>query len=379
MTKHPASGVMNAGLVGLLAFALSTVFLASVAAQVGGSRAYRRAEPGYAYAFPRDHGSHPDYELEWWYYTGHLRAEDGRAFGYELTFFRIGLDKRSENPSAWTVNDLHAAHFAVSDFGNDTFSYWERINRQGPGIAVAREDTLDVRNGSWTAELDGPDMKLRTYARGVLMELRLEPEKPPAIHGVDGVSRKGDGDGQASHYYSMTRMTTSGLLSFDGEAVSVRGESWMDHEFGTNQLSEEQIGWDWFSLQLDDGEEVMLYQLRRRDGTLDRNSSGTLVAGDGETTHLGSDQFSVRSLREWTSPATGAVYPLEWEVVIPSRGTRLRVIPIMDNQELVTTSTTGIAYWEGAVRLEGTRDDQAIAGQGYVELTGYREEDRPGV
>jgi predicted secreted hydrolase len=374
--------VVNTALMLVLASGFSSAFFSSVGAQNPDSsleRLYRRAEPGFAFAFPRDHGAHPDYKLEWWYYTGQLQAEDGRAFGYELTFFRIGMDRGSENPSVWAVDDLHVAHFAVSDLAAGSFSYWERINRQGPGIAWAREETLDVRNGSWTAQLDGDSMKLRAYADGVLMELRLDPQKPPVIHGLNGLSRKGDGSGEASHYYSMTRMATSGLLAFDGEAVNVRGESWMDHEFGTNQLSEDQIGWDWFSLQLDSGEEVMLYRLRRRDGAPDGNSSGTLVAGDGQGTNLGADDFSVRSLRAWTSPATGAVYPVEWELEIPSIGARLRVTPMMDDQELVTTRSTGIAYWEGAVRVEGTRDGEALTGRGYVELTGYREEDRPGV
>ena len=340
---------------------------------------YRLALPGYTYAFPRDHGSHPDYKLEWWYYTGHLDAEDGRRFGYELTFFRIGMDRRSRNPSAWSVDELHVAHFALGDIGNDAFRFWERVNRRGPGIAHAEEGTLDVRNESWTARLEDGAMKLRAYAGGILLELDLTSRKPPVIHGTGGISQKADGVGQASHYYSMTRMETSGLVSIDGEAVSVRGESWMDHEFGTNQLAPEQVGWDWFSLQLDTGEELMLYQLRHRDGAVDRNSSGTVVSEDGGSRHLTAGQFAVRSLRDWASPKSEAVYRLDWEIEVPALEASLRIVPLMDDQELVTTRSTGIAYWEGAVRIEGVWRGRPVTGRGYVELTGYSEDYRPGV
>ena len=340
---------------------------------------YRLASPGYDYEFPRDHGSHPDYKLEWWYYTGHLAAEDGRAFGYELTFFRIGMDQRSRNPSAWSVDDVHVAHFALSDLDGATFSFWERVNRRGPGIAHAAEGTLDVRNESWTARLDEGVMRLRAYANGILLELELVSDKPPVVHGTDGISRKGDGVGQASHYYSMTRMETSGLLSIQGEAVGVTGQSWMDHEFGTNQLAPDQVGWDWFSLQLDNGEELMLYRLRQRGGAIDRNSSGTVVSEDGRGTHLRVDDFSVLSLRDWASPKSEAVYRLDWAIEVPSTDAELYIVPLMDDQELVTTRSTGIAYWEGAVRVEGTWRGQPVAGRGYVELTGYAENYRPGV
>ena len=339
---------------------------------------YRLAVPGYEFTFPRDHGAHPDYKLEWWYYTGHLEAEDGRSFGYELTFFRIGMDRRAVNPSAWSVDDLHVAHFALSRLSEETFQYWERVNRAGPGIARTRTDTLDVQNESWTARLEDGVMHLRAYAEGILLELELQPDKGPVIHG-NGVSQKADGVGQASHYYSMTRMRTEGLLSIDGRAVSVSGESWMDHEFGTNQLAPDQVGWDWFSLQLDNGEELMLYQLRYTDGTIDPNSSGTMVSADGESEHLERDQFTVRSLRDWASPKSEAVYRLDWELALPGQNTALRVIPLMDDQELYTVRSTGIAYWEGAVRVEGVWKGQAVTGRGYVELTGYSTRYRPSV
>ena len=340
---------------------------------------YRLAVPGYEYEFPRDHGSHPDYKLEWWYYTGHLDAVDGRRFGYELTFFRLGMDTRAENPSSWNIHDLHVTHFALSDLSEGTFRFYERLNREGPGIARSSTRTLDVKNGSWSATLEDDVMKLRAYAGGILLELALTSSKRPIVHGLNGVSQKGEGVGQASHYYSMTRMATTGLLSIDGVAVDVSGESWMDHEFGTNQLAPEQIGWDWFSVQLDNGEELMLYQLRHRDGSIDGNSSGTVIAEDGGTRHLRADDFDISTLRDWASPKSEAVYRLDWQIDIPSDDTSLRVIPLLDDQELVTTRTTGIAYWEGAVRIEGTWKGQRISGKGYVELTGYSDKYRPSV
>ena len=339
---------------------------------------YRLAVPGYEYAFPRDHGAHPDYKLEWWYYTGHLDAEDGRSFGYELTFFRIGMNRRTANPSSWAVDDLHVAHFALSRLSAGEFQYWERVNRAGPGIAHTRTNTLDVQNESWTARIEDGVMRLRAYAEGVLLELELQPEKGPVIHG-NGVSQKADGVGQASHYYSMTRMGTEGLLSIDGSAVSVSGESWMDHEFGTNQLAPDQEGWDWFSLQLNNGEELMLYQLRYTNGAIDPNSSGTIVSLNGEAEHIEHDQFTIRSLRDWASPKSEAVYRLDWELRLPDHDTRLSIVPLMDDQELYTVRSTGIAYWEGAVGVEGIWKGEAVTGRGYVELTGYSASYRPNI
>ncbi len=340
---------------------------------------YRLALPGYDYTFPRDHGAHADYKLEWWYYTGHLDAEDGRRFGYELTFFRIGMDRRSANPSVWNVDALHVAHFALSDLDGGEFRFHERVNRAGPGIARAATGTLDVANGSWTAVLENDVMKLRAFADGVLLELELTSEKAPVVHGIGGVSQKAEGVGQASHYYSMTRMATTGLLSIDGAAVRVTGESWMDHEFGTNQLAPEQVGWDWFSIQFDDGEELMIYQLRRNDQTIDGSSSGTVVDADGATRHLTRDEFTIASMRDWASPKSEAVYRLDWRMEIPDLGADLRIVPLMDDQELVTIRSTGIAYWEGAVRIEGTWKGRRVTGKGYVELTGYGPGYRPTV
>ena len=336
---------------------------------------FRPALPGYKYEFPRDHGSHPEYKLEWWYYTGQLRAADGHEFGYELTFFRSGVEQSFENPSAWHIRDLYMAHFAVSDLTEKKFYYFEKLNRAGPGIAGAATGTLNSWNENWSARLNGGLIKLTANAGDAAIELSLDLKKPPTIHGTNGVSQQAEGAGRASHYYSLTRLGTSGLLRLGSKTFQVTGESWMDHEFGTNQLAENQIGWDWFSIQLDNGVDLMIYRMRNRDGSLDPYSSGTVV--DSQTSHLRLSDFTATPGRRWQSPSTGTSYPIEWTVSLPSRNTELRVTPLLDNQELVTTRSTGIAYWEGAISVTGTWEGKPVKGRGYLELTGYAEKHRP--
>lgn len=338
---------------------------------------YRLALPGYTYVFPRDHGAHPEFKLEWWYYTGNLRSTDGHEFGYELTFFRTGMDQSFENTSAWQIRDLYMAHLAITDITENRFYYFEKLSRAGPGIAGAGAGTLDVWNQNWSARMDANAMKLVANAGEGALDLKLDPQKKPAIHGANGVSQKAEGAGRASHYYSMTRLSTKGALRIGARTFQVSGESWMDHEFGTNQLTEKQAGWDWFSIQLDNGTDLMLYQLRNRDGSLDPYSSGTVVAPDSRTIRLRLADFAASPGRKWTSSKTGTSYPIEWTIVLPGRATELRVTPVVDDQELVTTRSTGIAYWEGAVRITGTWEGKPVTGKGYVELTGYLEQYRP--
>jgi predicted secreted hydrolase len=338
---------------------------------------YRQALPGYTYTFPHDHGAHRDFKLEWWYYTGNLRTEEGGQFGYELTFFRTGMDRRYENPSAWRVGELYMAHFAVTDVTGRKFYYFEKLNRAGPGIAGASEGTLNVWNENWSARLEGGAIKLVANAGEVAIELSLEPKKKSAIHGTNGVSQKAEGPGRASHYYSLTRLASTGALRLGGKTWKVSGESWMDHEFGTNQLTDNQAGWDWFSVQLDNGVELMLYRMRNRDGTIDPHSSGTIIERDSGTRHLTITEFTAMPGRRWTSSKTGTSYPVEWTIALPGHSTELRVTPLLDEQELVTTRSTGIAYWEGAIEIQGMWEGRPVTGRGYLELTGYAEQHRP--
>jgi len=339
---------------------------------------YQPALPGFRFEFPRDHGSHSEYKLEWWYYTGHLKDSTGRQFGYELTFFRTGLERPVESLSAWSVGELFMAHFAVTDISGHQFYYDEKLNRAGPGIAGAAARGLNAWNENWSARETGAGMALRARGEKIAIDLSLDESEKPVIHGANGVSQKAAGPGHASHYYSMTRMKTRGTVKVGDRTFSVTGESWMDHEFGTNQLAESQIGWDWFGLQLDNGVDLMLYRMRNRDGSLDPNSSGTVI--DGKTAaHLDAGAFSAMPQRRWSSGKTGTAYPIEWIVSIPSRQCELRITAVLEDQELVTTRSTGIAYWEGAVRVTGTWNGKAVEGRGYLELTGYNEKYRPRV
>jgi predicted secreted hydrolase len=337
---------------------------------------YKAALPGYQYHFPQDHAAHPDYKTEWWYYTGHLQTTGGKHYGYELTFFRIGNDPKrvSNNNTPWSTNNLYAAHFALSDEQNQQFHFSEKLNRSGLNVAGARTDAYYVWNELWLAEQLGNQMILRADSPDGKQEIHLllTAEKLPVIHGENGVSQKADCVGCASHYYSLTRLKTEGMLLLDGKAYPVTGLSWMDHEFGSNQLAKNQKGWDWFSIQLNDNTELMLYLLRQENGQIDPNSSGTWVDADGHTRHLPLNAFSVKSSgTTWTSPASKGIYPMGWTVTIPSEQLSLTITPAFNNQELFTPGSTGVSYWEGSSHISGTRQGHSIAGQAYVEMTGY--------
>jgi predicted secreted hydrolase len=363
MVERPGPGARPVH-IGLIA-----VFLATGAAT---NASWREAAPGYRFEFPRDHASHPDFKLEWWYYTGNVEAKGGRRFGYQVTFFRVGVDAAPVNPSRWAVRDLFMTHLAVSDPDGRRYRFEERLSRGGPGLAGAAVDRYHVWNDNWTAALDLDGRHVITapgHAAGV--ELILDAGKPPVVNGVDGISQKGARAGNASHYYSLTRMPTRGALTIDGERFEVTGESWMDREFGTSFLEPEQQGWDWLSMQLGDGRELMLYQLRRTDGSRDPHSSGTLIDRQGRSTHLTANDFSLTpSGRTFRAPS-GATYPIEWRVTIPGHALDLRVTTPLNDQELLTP-VSGVAYWEGAIDVAGTSAARPVAGRGYLEMTGYK-------
>jgi predicted secreted hydrolase len=343
---------------------------------------FRSAAEPYLMRFPADHASHPAYRTEWWYYTGHLKAAGGSTYGYELTFFRIGLRPGDPSPapgaSRWRGNQLFPAHFAITDESGGRFVHTQIMVREALGQGHASSTSLDVRAGDWTltGEPDASDprierMRLRASAtidgERVALDLVQRPEKPPAVHGLDGVSRKGACASCASHYYSYTRLKTVGSIVYAGKTRSVTGLSWMDHEFGSGQLDADQVGWDWFSIQLNDGRELMLYVLRRKDGSVSPQSSGSVIGKDGRVGRLVLAQFTQRATGTWKSPHTGAIYPSGWSVTVPSLDLRLSLVPTVPDQEL--SDPGGISYWEGAVTVAGASG--APAGAGYVELTGY--------
>jgi len=337
---------------------------------------FRPATAGYRYEFPKDHGSHPAYRTEWWYYTGHLQAKNGRPFGFELTFFRRAIppDEVKTQPSQWSVSHLYLAHFAVTDIAGQRFHFSEKLSRAGLGKAGADESRLRVWIDDWRAEAPADPTGSHTlFARdgALALALTLQPTKPMVIHGPDGISRKGAGTGQASHYYSFTRLATTGSLSIDGERFDVTGTSWMDHEFGSADLDKDLVGWDWFSIQLTDNSELMLYRLRRSDGSSDPASSGTVVSSDGQTRHLSVADIRIEATGTWTSPESRAVYPNKWQLAIPSLDLALDLVPLLEQQELRTSRSAQVTYWEGAVAVAGTKQGQPVEGQGYVELTGY--------
>ena len=334
---------------------------------------WRQATPERPLVFPADHASHPEYRVEWWYYTGHLDTKDGRRFGYQVTFFRVGIDREPKNPSRWAVRDLFMTHLAVTDVDRERHFVDERLNRAGVGWAGARTDRLEVWNEDWKlqSDADAQVLNLTSRDRSFGVSLRLDEDRRPVLHGRDGFSQKGSDTGNASHYYSLTRMPTEGQVTIGGEVLDVKGLSWMDHEFGSSFLEPSQRGWDWFSLQLDDGSDLMVYMLRQDGRVAHPQSSGTWVTRDFEVSHLGVDDFRLVPGRVWTSPSSGGRYPVEWRVDVPGIGLTLDVRAVVDEQELDTARSTGVTYWEGAVDVIGTRDGRPLKGRGYLEMTGY--------
>ncbi len=338
---------------------------------------FQPALPGYQFEFPRDHGSHDEYRTEWWYYTGHLDSDSGRRYGFELTFFRVGVDAPdTPQQTNWDLRNLSLAHFAITDVSSKKFRYYEKMNRSSPFTAMAEPGRLEVFNEAWraTTTSDG-SWRISASQDGDAIDLVLRAHKPPAIHGENGVSVKAEGIGYASHYYSMTRLDVSGSIAAKARKTEhCTGLAWMDHEFGSSALRETQQGWDWFSVQLDNDVELMLYQIRRKDGTADDTSSGSVITTDGDLIHLTHDQIRIRPLRRWKSPRSNAVYPMGWMITIPKLRISLRVDPVLDDQELMTRSSTRVTYWEGAADVTGSFENVSVDGRGYVEMTGY---DRP--
>jgi predicted secreted hydrolase len=326
---------------------------------------YREALPGYQYEFPRDHFNHPEFRTEWWYYTGNLKSADGRRFGFELTFFRHNVS-RNERKSVWDIDDVWLAHFALSDIDGNRFLHTQRLNRSGPGLAGADFTKRRVWNGNWFVQWNGETKRLEAVAEQFRIALDLRPLKPAVIHGVNGVSQKAEGAGRASHYVSFTRIETRGTLTIEGREFKVEGLSWMDHEFFTHQLESEQTGWDWLSLQFTDGTELMLFRLRRKDGSIDPYSAGTFVDPDGRTRHLTARDFTMTpGTRRWKN------YPIEWTVRVPALNLEASLSTRLPQQELTTRMRGMTAYWEGAMEVSGTRAARPLQGHGYLEMTGY--------
>jgi len=343
---------------------------------------FLRATSGRPIELPRDHGRHPATRTEWWYLTGPLRAADGRLFGFQATWFRRAMiDEVADGRSPMAVRDVMLFHGALTDPRAGRVRFTERACRAWRPWASAAEDRLDVRLlGHELVALDEDARRARLAFGAGEARLDLELELgacAPLLHGAEpGLSIKGDEPGQASWYYSLPRIPATGTITFgDGERVVVSGRAWLDQEFGSSQLSADQVGWDWFSVALDDGTDLMLYRMRLRDGTADATSSGTIrrPADEGPGRHLPRDAFTIEVLGTWTSEASGATYPSGWRLRVPSERLELLVEPVLEDQELLTPGSTGVTYWEGLCRFTGTRAGRPVAGEGYVELVGYDE------
>ena len=323
------------------------------------------------FVFPQDHGAHPEYRIEWWYFTGNVQTKTKRKFGYELTFFRFALTpEQIKTPSVWRDNQMYMAHFALTDVNDKKFYVDERTSRAGNGLAGASSDHYHVWLHNWKAEaINGNDSNIQLTAKSddFSIALQLKTQKKVALQGVDGLSQKSPEPGNASYYYSYTRMATTGHIQIKQKSYEVNGTSWMDREWSSSALSKEQSGWDWFALQLSDNSELMFYQLRRKDGSISLTSSGAVFHADDSKTDLNLSEVEIKVLDQWISPHTQISYPSKWQLLIPKLGIELTVTPLINDQEL----NVRYRYWEGAVNVTGEKQGQAILGQGYVELTGY--------
>ena len=353
----------------ILLFSLVAALFPSAA---GAAEPFANPQPGRIFKFPADHGAHPDFKTEWWYWVGHLKSPEGEAFGYQITFFRTALrrpDPRAR--SAWSLNTVYFAHLAVTDPARGRFRLREKVGRGALGLSGATADRLQVWIDDWQARQAGEGFHLQAGDQGLGLDLVLTPLKPPALHGEGGFSPKAAHNEAASYYYSIPRLDSLGHLFLDGRTLEVSGAGWMDHEFFSSSMAPGQVGWDWFAIQLEDGSDVMLYLLRLRDGSLDPASAGTLVDHQGQTRHLKLADFQVKASGVWKSPHSGAEYPAGWQVLIPGAGLELTLTPTLADQEIRAGVPARVTYWEGQVQVQGRAGPRPLNGMGYVELTGY--------
>jgi len=374
-------GAGGEGLFMLLALLLLTLSLVACGPKESGvetgtaalrkadTAGFERATSIRPFVFPQDHGPHPDYRDEWWYVTGNLDGPDGRRFGFQITFFRQGLKRGATGrASGWAANEAYMAHLALADVSGGTYTSFERFSRAAMGLAGAQAEPFKVWLDDWRIEAPpagGFPWRLQARQDGVALDLELNPLTPPILNGEQGLSRKSAEPGNASYYYSFPRMKTQGKLSVAGQTMAVTGLAWLDREWGTSMLADNQAGWDWFSLQLNDGSELMFYRLRRQDGTVEPASAGMLIGPDGQARPLAKDEIGIESLAFWDSPGGGR-YPARWKLTVKPTGQILDVRPVLADQEFRHDAR----YWEGAVDVSDPATGQGI-GRGYVELTGY--------
>jgi predicted secreted hydrolase len=336
----------------------------------GNNDGFEKAIEARDFTFPQDHGPHPGFRNEWWYLTGNLDDENGRRFGFEITFFRFALTPGTPEPdSNWRSNQVYIAHFAITDVNDERFFVAQKYSRDALGLAGAQADPFRVWIDDWQLAASVGDVtqwQVRAADDEFGINFSLSPVRHPVLQGIDGLSQKSDEEGNASYYYSITRFETAGTLNIGSDKFTVSGLSWLDREWSSSALSPKQKGWDWFSLQLSDGSDMMFYNIRKTDGSQDVHSTGTWISKSGQESVIDRDEIEIDVTDEWQNP-DGDSYPAEWTIRLPQRELSLTIAPVMDDQELSTT----VRYWEGAVDVTGERMGQPVTGRGYVELTGY--------
>ncbi len=340
----------------------------------GDTTGYARALGPRTFSFPLDHGPHPDYKTEWWYFTGNLTSAGGDHFGYQLTLFRTALAPPDSlgpvRSSDWATRQLYMGHFALTDVAGGRYRSFERFARGGAGLAGARAEPFRVWLENWSLDPVGAGvfpLRLVARAEDVSLDVVVSPARPIVFQGDRGYDRKGAAPGDASYYYSITRLETKGRIRTGDRTLDVSGLSWLDREWSTSVLSEEQEGWDWFSLQLSDGRDLMYYQIRKSGGAVSRYSDGMLLAPGLGPAPISREDVRLDVLDTWRSRRTGATYPARWKLSVPDQAIDIEIRPYLADQEF----DGAIQYWEGAVRIAGTSNGRPVSGNGYVEMTGY--------
>ena len=351
------------------------IFGANSSAEKVDDQGWALAVPGYQITFPQDHGPHFQFRTEWWYFTGNLKSNDGREFGYQLTFFRNGCrspKNREPTTSRFIINDIKFAHFAITDVGAHIFHCDSRTSRGAYGEAGFGEDSKLAWIEDWAILFDG-NFRLRATSKDYAISLGLIPEKQAVLQGNDGLVQASEGEGRASYYYSISRLKTSGTVRIDDQSYEVEGGSWFDRQWASTQLAHNQVGWDWFAIQLSDGSDLMVYHMRLKDGRIDPYSNGKFIRPDLSIENLDADDFQLIPRKNWESSFSNAKYPVEWELRIPKLSINLKITTPVENQELKLAEFFKVAesYWEGCIQLKGERKSKPVDGLGYMELTGY--------
>lgn len=358
----------------------------SVAEAMGGgsSEGYLRASGPIEFEFPDDHGPHPGYRTEWWYYTGNLFTETGQQFGYQFTIFRSQMTPPDSNKSDkaynedWNTNQLYLGHFAIADVENEDHIFEERYSRGAAGLAGSQADPHRVWLEDWeinrieTSENDDENFPVSIKAEmedGSSLDLKITPAKSLVLQGEDGYDPKGPEEGNASYYLAFTRMDTEGTITKDGEEFEVEGYSWMDHEWSTSALGEDQAGWDWFSIQLSNNYEIMYYQLRNSDGSMSQFTNGSIIDPEGNKTNFNLGEVTLEVLDTWKSPHSNAEYPSQWNLNIQNKNIYLQLSTIFPDQEM----DVSVRYYEGVLDISGNMDGKEVTGNGFIEMTGYGE------